>query len=183
VTSSNKMKCLTFVNVRADSRGRVNKGDDMHYFKTRILAAHLLVALSFAASAEDLSCEYKKAGGVSGAEAHLTIVNGEVRNLDISSFVSGGNRGLASVCGIDASDENLRVQWAQQGAKTILKVEPRDADSGNSKSTIEIVPAGNTYEVNLEGASQEYYCNFGADWPKYIVITRGSKTCRVGGLE
>jgi len=145
----------------------------------QFIVASLLGLSAFPVAAEDLQCKYEqrfKDGGSKGADVKLTIVNGKIEKLVVYSFVASGKEGGGYVCGIDTSENDLKLEWSTTNKKTILEV--AYDDSSLAKSVIEIEPIGNTYKINLERASHEA-CGFGAEWPLYVVIEKGNQKCRV----
>ncbi len=142
------------------------------------IIAFLIAFASLSAGAEDLKCSYEqrfKGGGSKGAEAGLTIEKGKIIRLQIISSISSGKPGGGYVCGIDTSEQEQKITWSNKDKQTILEVE---SDHSKNKSVIELEQLGDTYKVNLQGASPSA-CGFGAEWPQAVIIEKGNEKCRV----
>lgn len=141
-----------------------------------VMACTLFLAVNTFAFAEQLSCQlakrYKDGGSVSYS-ANITLGAGKITALYVNSTIASGAEGGGYLCAFNTSKLNKTAKWSEQGALTTLMVN----DDGE-ESVVSIRKVGGAYVIDPSGINR-YYCGFGAEWPDEIIVTSGSKKCKV----
>jgi hypothetical protein len=147
----------------------------------KTIAITALACLAFAAThviAAPIDCKSDKAfkGGASAEwSLSLEITGDKVVGLDYSGVMSNGQEGGAYFCEINAAEKNKDSKWVRKGNNTLVT-----GFKGDDESNLEIVVQPNgDYKVSFESMKTIPYCGFGAEFPQYVVLQKGRKTCIV----
>lgn len=135
----------------------------------------LVLWLTPAFGAESLECKYKqtfKGGGWRDAGLTLTVEGGEIVAISYQNGIASGEEGGGYICAFDASVSDGKSTWTREKNRTIVELKD------NKKSTFEIRKSKKGFVILFLEMSLEY-CGFGAEFPEYVRLDRGSKKCRV----
>jgi len=133
----------------------------------------LWVAPAF--GAETLLCDYAekfKDGGSRDVGLELTVEGGEVTAISYHNAIASGEEGGGYICAFDASACDGNSTWTRKKHQTFVELK------GDRKSTFEIRKSKKGFMILFPEMSLEY-CGFGAEFPEYILLDKGSKKCRV----
>jgi hypothetical protein len=137
----------------------------------------ILLALPTAAAqgADTFVCEYKEKfedGGSRSVGLKLTVEGREVTGISYHNAVASGKEGGGYICAFDASASDGNSTWMRKGSRTLVELK------GEKKSTFEINKSKKGFRVVFLEMSFEY-CGFGAEFPEYVQLDKGAKTCQV----
>lgn len=130
---------------------------------------------------DEIVCSSKvrfKDGGGRGSDAKLTIVEGKIVALNISSYTANGQIGGAYFCNFDTesilkSEPKSKIEFSRIGSMTTMSLKSLDEES-----VAHIKKINDTYVITPRGISRDY-CGFGVEWPASITLTTGIKSCNV----
>lgn len=131
--------------------------------------------------ADEIACSSKmrfKDGGERGSDAKITIADGKIVALDMSSYATNGQVGGAYFCDFDTanilqSEPKSKIEFSEVGSMTTMRVKSLDEES-----VAHIKKINDTYVIKPRGISRDY-CGSGAEWPASITLKAGIKNCNV----
>jgi hypothetical protein len=130
---------------------------------------------------DEIACSSKmrfKDGGGRGSDAKITVADGKIVALDISSYATNGQVGGAYFCNFDTanifqSEPKSKIKFSKVGSVTTMRMKSVDEES-----VAHIKKINDTYVIEPKGISRDY-CGFGAEWPASITLKAGIKNCNV----
>jgi hypothetical protein len=140
-----------------------------------IVAILLTLPVTAAYGADTFVCEYKEKfddGGSRSVGLKLTVEGREVTGISYHNAVASGKEGGGYICAFDASASDGNSTWTRKGNRTVVELK------GEKKSTFEINKSKKGFRVVFLEMSFEY-CGFGAEFPEYVQLDKGAKTCQV----
>jgi hypothetical protein len=140
-----------------------------------IVAILLTLPGTAAYGADTFVCEYKEKfndGGSRSVGLKLTVEGREVKGISYHNAVTSGKEGGGYICAFDASASDGHSTWTRKGNRTVVELK------GEKKSTFEINKSKKGFRVVFLEMSFEY-CGFGAEFPEYVQLDKGAKTCQV----
>jgi hypothetical protein len=140
-----------------------------------IVAILLTLPVTAAYGADTFVCEYKEKfndGGSRSVGLKLTVEGREVKGISYHNAVASGKEGGGYICAFDASASDGNSTWTRKGSRTVVELK------GEKKSTFEINKSKKGFRVVFLEMSFEY-CGFGAEFPEYVQLDKGAKTCQV----
>lgn len=139
------------------------------------VAILLTLPVTAAYGADTFVCEYKEKfddGGSRSVGLKLTVEGREVTGISYHNAVASGKEGGGYICAFDALASDGNSTWTRKGNRTVVELK------GEKKSTFEINKSKKGFRVVFLEMSFEY-CGFGAEFPEYVQLEKGAKTCQV----